>query len=156
MANNPQDLRDYYYTSKSVQISMSNKYSGLFTYSSALALGIASIIIALQNPHSSTSCMGADDSGIYLDDWLFYKGLSQLIFICVSLIIFGLVFLSAFKTGGVPQWLGYSLIFFWIGYKLFTLAWWILGLVILIRSNNDCVNAGQITGILTIIQLVLG
>ena len=93
-----------------------------------LALGIACLVIALQNPNPGCGLNGQPP----LREWVFGTGIS---YIVIGISFSGLALLLICLTGGIAV---IPLIIVWIFAGLFVFAWAIVGAVSLWRDGGDC------------------
>lgn len=112
-----------------------------------LAFNIAAIVIATE--HADDPCQGPDKSGVSLHGWLLVSGIVGL---CVSVItaaafcgLLAFDWESCFIPIATMTLLS----------SIFTLAWFVVGIVIVARSNHSCVDDSTPLGVMSVIVLVL-
>lgn len=113
----------------------------------SLAFNIAAIVVSTE--HADDPCQGPDKSHVSLHGWLLVSGI---VGVCVSVIMAGslcglLVFEweNCFFPAAVVTILN----------SLFVLAWFIVGVVIVARSNHSCVDDSTPLGVMSVIMLVI-
>lgn len=114
-----------------------------------MAIGIASLVIGLQNPHKDNPCMKEDKIGLYLDEWLIGRGIANIVTFSILWLI--LVFSSHIQEDIVSAVCGILCAL----YALFGLIWLVIGIVVLARSSNACVDQGNDAAIMAIVAFVL-
>lgn len=113
----------------------------------SLAFNIAAIVVATQ--HADDPCQSPDKSHVSLHGWLLVSGIVGL---CVSVLT-----TTAFCGYLVFDW--ESCLVPYVGIIMlnfgFVFAWFILGIVIIARSNASCVDDSTPLGVMSVIMLVI-
>ena len=109
-----------------------------------ISFGIASSVIAVEYQYDD--CQGEDSTGLSLSNWLFWWGIPKLILSFLS-ILTGIY--TALKKK--ENWSSVALGIVAFSWLLYAIVWWIMGIVILCRSNRDCVAEGTDLGVMSIV-----
>jgi roadblock/LC7 domain-containing protein len=109
------------------------------------AVGIAALIVAAKD--GDNSCQGYDVTGLSLKDWLIGFGIAEIGHV-VAIVVLGTVGVWVCGDGGAVL-----AVLTMLCYGFFTLAWWIVGIVITARSHDDCVHEKTSIGVMTIFAL---
>ena len=115
------------------------------------ATGIASLVVAYQD--GDNPCQHADKTGITLRQWNYVKGSIDLF--CGAMIVF-IAWVGTKKNddGCMAGCVVMStIVFLLVGF--FSLAWFVIGIVILARSNGACVVDSTDIGNMTLAALIL-
>lgn len=120
---------------------------GAFMFCVSLGFNIAAIVVAVQE--ADDPCQGTDKTHISLHEWLLITGIVGL---CVTIVVtasFCGMFAMEWEACGC---LGLSVIAL---NSLFIIAWFVLGIVLVARSNSSCVDDSTSLGVMSVIMLVI-
>ena len=113
-------------------------------------LGLAIPTIYFGYADEDSSCQEGTRAGMVLSDWVKVTGIKQIV-VFGTLNIFFFLFLS-FGQDAIMI----SMLVLVVVDSLFSIAWWIIGVVILATNeNNSCVAEGKGMAVMAIINLVL-
>lgn len=112
-----------------------------------LAFNIAAIVVAVEN--ADDPCQGNDKSHVSLHGWLLVSGIVGLgVTVIQALSMLGVIAFdweNCFIFGAATTVLN----------SFFVLAWFIVGIVVVARSNSSCVDDSTSLGVMSVIMLVL-
>jgi len=112
-----------------------------------LAFNIAAIVVATEN--ADDPCQGPDKSRVSLHGWLLVSGI---VGVCVSVLT-----AAAFCGYLVFDW--ENCLVPYVGITMlnfgFLFAWFVVGIVIVARSNHSCVDDSTPLGVMSVIMLVI-
>lgn len=107
----------------------------------SVILGIISLVIGSYKQNGD--CPHIDEKmGLTIDNYLIGIGVAQLIFGLTIIIMIYAAANSSFDSNSDTCVLGFGSILIVI-IKLFKFAWFIVGAIILFRSNIECINSGE-------------
>lgn len=121
----------------------------LVVCSLAISLGLAIPTVYFGFAEENATCQHGTRAGLLLSDWVKAQGLEK---ICVTFVYSFLMLMTI-----VTERDGYALLSLVVKVCdiLFTMIWWIIGVVVLATNeNNSCMAEGNPLAIITVINLV--
>jgi len=119
----------------------------LFSALLGMAFGIASVVVAVTD--GDNLCQGDDSTHLSLKSWLLTIGIDNIVVTTLGATSMLMFFICEVEVMMIVY------MFITILNLLFELAWFIIGIVILARSNGSCISDATPIGTMTLIMIIL-